>query len=157
MPLSAAAVRALLAQESSESIIALLTIDHDDLPDPIRVARNTVGDDIVSGGETFIAMPFEIEIPTDSEKAPVARLEVPNVDRSIGQALEELASPAVCTIQIVLASEPDTIDREYAQFELRNAEWDALAVTAELTQANFTGEPWPFLRVTPQWFPALFR
>lgn len=157
MALSSAAVRALLSRETAETVILLLTIEHDDLPAPLRFARNTYGDDIVSNGDTFIGVPFELNWPSDNDETPTAQLETFNVDRAIGQALEDLVDPPVCTLQIVLASSPNTIEREALQFEMRNVRWDALALTCDLTQIQITSEPWPKYRVTPKYFPALFR
>ena len=157
MTLSAAAIRALTARESGEPVIMLLKIDHADLPSPLRIAANTFGDDIVSGGATFTAAPFELEWPTDEEGPPVARLRAMNIDRALGEALESITTPAVCTLFIVMASTPDTVERQGNRFELRNCQWDGGFLTAELTQANFGAEPWPKYRVTPQLFPALFR
>ena len=135
----------------------LLKITHGDLPSPLRIAANTFGNDIVSDGQTFTAAPFELEWPTDDDGPPVARLRAMNIDRAIGEALETITAPAVCTLQIVLASSPDTIERQGNRFELRNCQWDGGFLTAELSQAQFGNEPWPKYRVTPGLFPAIFR
>lgn len=157
MTLSSAAIRSLLNREATVPVIYLLTIEHDDLAQPMRLARNTVGDDIVSNGNTFTAAPFEIEWPSDDEGAPVARLQAINVDRLVGEALESIATPAECTLQIVFANAPNTVERQAVKFQLRNAQWDGGFMSAELSQAYFADEPWPKYRVTPNLFPALFR
>lgn len=157
MALTTAAIRSLLLREGGEPIIALLTIEHDDLDAPIRLARNTTGDDIVSNGETFTAAPWDISWGADTENAPKVEITIVNVDRVAGQAIESITDPALCTVQLILESEPDEIIAEIANLELRNARWDAMVLTAELSHFSFAAEPWPFLRVTPQFFPALFR
>lgn len=157
MPLSAAAIRELTKREGGDPVILLLTIEHDDWAEPVRFCTNTIGDDIVSNGETFTAAPFELEWPTDDDKAPVSRLKAFNVDRLLGTALDELVTPCTCTLQAVLASDPDTIQRQALKFELRNTQWDGAFLTGEISQARYGTEPWPAYRVTPNKFPALFR
>lgn len=157
MALSTAAIRALTRRESEIPVIILLTVTHPDLASPIRLARNTIGDDIVSNGNIFTAAPFELEWPSDDEEAPTAKLTAINVDRAIGEALESIVTPADCTIQVVLATSPNTIERQGVKFQLRNAQWDGGIMTADLGQAYFASEPWPKYRVTPAAFPSLFR
>lgn len=160
MTLSAGAVRKLLSRESDDPIVLLLTIEYLDpalTPVIIRFCTNTPGDDLVSNGETFTAAPFEITWPNDHEEAPVAQLTCVNVDRTVGQALESLIYPADVTIQAVFASDPDTVEREATLFELRNARWNAMVLTADISRQGLTSEPCPKYRVTPRLFPALFR
>lgn len=156
MTMTAAMVRALLERES-EPVILLLTIEHDDLATPFRVCTNRVGEDIVSNGDTYIGAPIELGFPNDDDETPVAELRCYNVDRLVGLALEELTGPATCTIQAVLASAPDTVEREATLFELRDCEWDGIAVSGHITRARLTTEPCPKYRITPRTFPALFR
>lgn len=157
MTMSAAAVRDLLARQSGDPLILLLTVEHDEMVQPFRLCTNRAGEDIVSNGDTFTASPFDLGWPSDDEDTPVAELRCPNVDRLIGQALEELNGPAICTIQAVLASDPDTIEREALEFELRDAEWDGNSVTAQLSRARLVTEACPKYRITPRLFPGLFR
>src|SRR5438105_12254339 len=102
MALSTLAIRSLLSREGRVPVILLLTITHPDLAQPIRLARNTVGDNIVSNGSTFTASPFGLEPPSDDEKAPIAKLIAINVDRAIGEALESIVTPAECMLQVVM-------------------------------------------------------
>lgn len=157
MALTNAAIRSLLMREGGEPIIALLTVEHDDLDAPIRLARNSTGDDIVSNGETFTAAPWDIAWGSDTQEAPKVEITIVNVDRVAGQAIESITDPATCTVQLILESDPDEILIELTNLELRNARWDAMILTAELSHFSFFAEPWPFPRVTPQFFPALFR
>lgn len=161
MTLSAGAIRKLMSRESDDPIIMLMTIDSTELGSPLYFCTNLPGQDIdqdTPGGTiTYTAAPFEITWPDDQEEAPVARLVAMNVDRIVGQALEDLVYPATVTLQAVFASDPDTVEREAAQFELRNARWNAMTLTADISRQGLTTEPCPKYRVTPRLFPALFR
>ncbi len=137
--------------------MVLLTITHADLPAPLRLCTGMAGDDVVSGGYTYTAAPFDISWPNDDDQVPVAQLTAMNVDRAIGQALESINDPAECTLQAVLASSPDTVERTAAKFQLRNARWNAVTLTADITRNTISTEPCPKYRVTPLHFAALFR
>jgi hypothetical protein len=154
MALSVQGVRAFLNYAPEEVVCVLLTITHSTLATPIRVTDN--GADIVSNGNTFIAFPFQIDLPADNEQAPVARLTIANVDGSIGEAIDGMTTPPYMTMQIVLASSPNNIEMEFTHFRLQNITVTAVTVEAEVVQASLTAEPWPSIRVTPARFPALF-
>lgn len=158
MTLSVAFRRSMLSREAEVPVIMLLTVTHASLsPTTQRFARNTVGNDIVSNGNTFTGVPFELDFVSDDEEAPVARLTAVNVDRQLGIALEGLVTAAKCKIQVVLASSPNTIEREAQELELRNCKWDSGVLTAEITQAPYAQEPFPKYRTNPRDFPSLFR
>ena len=151
-------VATLLArQNTTEVLVALMTVTHADLAAPLRLCTGMPGEDIVSGGNTFIAAPFDIGWPNDDDQVPVAQLTAMNVDRAIGQALETINDPAEVTLQAVLASSPDTIERTAAKFQLRNARWNAIQLTADITRNTISTEPCPKYRITPLRFAALFR
>lgn len=154
MALSATAIAAMLGRETDEVVLVLLTIDHASLDDPIRVVDNTK--DITSNGNTFTAFPFEITLPSDGDAAPKAQLTIANVDRSIGDALDQITTAPTVKMQLILASDPDTIEREWDLFELVNVQIGAIQVTGDLAVRARTQDPWPNVMVTPGRFPALF-
>lgn len=148
-------LQAMLAPETGEAPIVLLTISHASLATPIRVAG--YDQDVTSRGETFVAYPFEITLPTDSgEAAPRARLSIDNVDRSIVAAVRQATgTPPQVTIEVILASSPDTLEASFPVFELRNVKSNALTVDAELTFDGLASEPYPAGRFTPAAFPGV--
>ncbi|MGE0256917.1 MAG: DUF1833 family protein [Alphaproteobacteria bacterium] len=154
---STAFKRAAFSSQTDEAFILLLTIDHPTLAAPLRVTSD--GADTVSNGETFVRYPFRLELVEDSEDAlPRMRLTIDNVDRQIGQALREAAEVApTVTAQLILGSNPDTVEAEFAEFRLEEVKWDALTVEGELTLDDLTALPYPFLSYTPSRFPGLFR
>lgn len=155
--MSAGMVKALLGRETDQVIVFLLTINHASLAAPLRLCTGMAGDDVVSGGNTYTAAPFDISWVSDGEQAPSAQLTALNVDRAVGQALESLTSPADVTIQAVLASSPDTVERTAAYLQLRNARWNAVQLTADITRKAISTEPFPRFRISPLYFKALFR
>lgn len=151
---SSTAVTQAIAQHQTDPFIVLLTLTHSSLSTPIYVARNR--EDVVSRGNTYVAYPFQILLPTDSDNAPQAQITIANVSRRIGQALEDMVYPPKCTIEIVLASTPDTVERTWSDFSFTQASWDAFRVTAKLEVLGYWDEPWPGLFMNPADFPGMF-
>jgi len=142
-------------QETSECFILLVTIDHADLSVPIRVSSDGV--DTISRLNTFVSFPFDITLPSDSEDGPpVAKLVIDNVDRQIVQAVRSISSPPSVLMEIVLASDVETVEVDWPDFELIDVDYDALTVSGLLTQERFESEPYPHLKFTPGNFPGLF-
>lgn len=153
--LSPAAVQAITAQETGEVFLLLLTIDHPDLAQPIRVVRN--GEDVTSRGNTYSACAFDVALPDErSDRPPRVQLVLDNVDRAITQALRPLTSPPTVTLEVVLASSPDTVEAGPYEFTVRNVVYDAHVVTAELAYEDVLNLRFPADRFTPNLFPGLF-
>ncbi|MFQ5776363.1 MAG: DUF1833 family protein [Kiloniellaceae bacterium] len=155
MSLSTTARQALFAQETGEAFIILLTIDHPNLAAPIRVAGD--GLDVISRGDTFVAMPFDLSLPEQTEdRPPRARLAIDNVSRDIVKAVRSISSPATVLIEIVLASDPNTVEASLPDFILRDVRYDALVVEGDLDLEDFAAEPYPAAIFSPANFPGLF-
>ena len=154
--LSVTARAAANSEDTSEVFLTLLTIDHDSLAAPIRVSSDSV--DTVSNGNTFIAFPFNLALPDDTDNAsPRARLTIDNIDRTIVEAVRSINTAATVLIQIVLASDPDTVEISFIDFKLTNITYDDIVVTGDLTVENFTAEPFPSATFSPSLFPGIYQ
>lgn len=154
---SAAFKKAAFAGETGEAFLLLVTIDHPSLADPLRATSDAV--ETASNGEAFLPYPFQIELaPEGEDAAPRIRLSIDNVDRTIVTVIRDagLTAPTV-TVQVVLGSDPDTIEAEFPDFRLRQADYNALTVEGELALEDFTTLPYPALTYTPSRFPGLFK
>ena len=153
--LSTLAKSAIAAPETGEVFLLLLTISHAALSPPIRVANNTAN--VISGGNTFTAFPFTIELPQEQEdQPPRMRLVIDNVDRTIVQAIRTLTSPPTMQLDVVLASQPNTLEASFPGFTLRQATYDQLVVEGDMTLEEITIEPFPEGRFTPQSFAGMY-
>lgn len=151
--LSAAALASMHAQETGEVWLVLLTITNPGIT-TIRVVNNT--ENIVSRGNTFIGFPFEIELPGQDPDSPSsARLRIDNVDKQIVEAVRSISTPPLVTIEVVLASQPDTVEIAYSNLTMRSVEYDVDSVRGELTFESIFSEP-VTLTMTPNRFPGLF-
>jgi Domain of unknown function (DUF1833) len=153
MAISEAMARAILGHRSDEVALVLLTITSADFT-TIRVVND--GADITSNGNEFLKFPFVIDLPGDGEGVPVARLQIQNVSRQIWEAIEAATATINVKIEVILASDPDTIEKSFDGLELRNVVCNALTVEGELTTQQFTAEPYPHIRAIPSRLPGLF-
>lgn len=147
---------AAYAQETSDGLLVLLTLDHADLAEPIRVVANTVN--VTSRGQEFIAFPFEVVLPGSSEDAPPrARLTIDNVSREITAAIRSIGSAVDVTIEAVRLEDPDSVEVSFPDFKLRDVTWDVNTVSGELQLEDMTREPFPADNFSPAEFPGLLR
>lgn len=143
------------AEETGEAILILVRISHPALSDDIRVTSDSV--DTVSNGETFIAFPFDIELASDSDdEFPTARIAIDNVSREITQSIRQITSAALVQTMIVRGSEPDKIEADQPDFELRDVRYNSLVVEGKLSIETFAQEPYPAGKFDPARFPGLF-
>jgi len=152
--LTLAAKQALAASETADAFLILLTIDHPDLAQPIRVTSDGV--DTVSRGNIFIAFPFALILPDDSDdRPPRARLAIDNVDRQIVEAIRSIGSAPTVLMEIIRAADPDTVEASFVGFRLTNTRYDELVVEGDLTLESFVAEPYPATIFSPADFPGL--
>lgn len=146
---------AVFAQDTDEAFLMLITINHDDLGAPIRVV--TSGSNITSRGETYVAVPVEVTLPNDLEGAqPQAGLKIDNLDPVIISTLRQIRSSPTVTIEIVLESDPETVEITLPEFNLRNVDYDALTISGTLEVEDLSAEPFPCDLFTPALFPGIF-
>jgi hypothetical protein len=142
--------------ETEECPIILLTFEHDDLDSPVRLTSDST--DTTSNGVTFTSKPFEIQLPDDTEDTPPAtKISVAAVDRDLTRKLVSVSTPPTVTIQLVLSSDPDTVEAEWTDFELRSVSYNSLIISGEITIANFSEQLYPGIKFTPNAFPGVFR
>lgn len=143
------------AQEGNDFLV-LLTFDHADLAEPVRVVNNT--EDIESNGQTYIAFPFQITLPTNTaDSPPRARLSIDNVSQEIAQTIRLIGTPPTITIQCVRMDDHDAVEVDLPSFILRNVKMDATTVSGELELEDITREPFPARTFSPAEFPGLLR
>lgn len=150
---SAAAKRALLGRYSTDGVLVLVTIVC--AAATIRVCNNPI--DIESGGHTFTAFPFEIGLASDNDNSPSIEIRIGNVDRRIMLVIADETEPPQFTVQCALFTTPDTIEREFTQFNLRNVTADLMWISGTLGQERISTEPFPAPRATKTRCPSLFR
>lgn len=153
MPLSP---QAYVAANATSSPVVWLTLLTFSMPGetPIRVVNNT--EDIVSRGNTFLACGFEIILPSDDGEAmPTVKLTIPNADRQIVEWIRGFPSAPTLMMEIVLSTQPDTVERSIDWMRLADVTYDALQITGTLAVENVLSAKFPGESYSPVRFPAL--
>lgn len=156
---------AAFAQETGEVPICLLTVTHEDLADPIylssdattRLSEQPLVYGTESRGEQYIYLPFEFTLPDDrSDSPPRVQLTMDNIDRSLVAVLRSFASPANVMMEIVLASDLDTVEITMPSLQMSDVTIGDRTITATLVADALINEPHPAGQFTPGAFPGLF-
>jgi len=156
--------KAVFAQETKEAFICLLTISDPSFVDDIRVCDDpfevlpTAGvRGVVSRGEEYVYIPFNIELPSQNDSGVArSKLVVDNVSREIVAAVRRATKALSVKIEIVLSSDVDTPEVSFDRFKLERVTYDALQVSGELSMEYYDLEPFPAKRFTASDFPGIF-
>lgn len=163
---SAVFAAAAHAPQTEEVLVILITIDHDDLANPIRISTDNGATFVVDGttyrgtisnGENYTYCPVRVVLPDDSEETiSQCTLEIDNVDRDILASIRTITSAPSMTLQVVLASSPDTTEAYYPNFTLSSIYADAMIISGTMSLGDFLSEPFPGGSMLPSNFPGLF-
>jgi hypothetical protein len=145
---------ALSFSASDEDFVVLATISHQSISPPIRVVSDTV--DLVSNGETFVGFPFEFVLPADTDSPPKGKIRIQNADKRIGTVVLALDTAVDMQLDVVLRSDPNTLQVSYRNLKLRNITGDAMAIEGEIGVQDYSTVPWPRVKATRALLPGLF-
>ena len=152
--LSGPATASINAQTTDEVWLTLLTIASQEIAEPLRFVNNNAS--LTSRGNLFMAFPFDVEFPGQSDDDPgEARLVIDNIDRSIVQFIRQIVAPPTVTIEVVLASSLDVVEASFSNMTLRNARYDVKTVSGLLKFEDVVIEPVTY-EMTPERFPGQF-
>lgn len=145
----------LLAQESSDPFLTLVTLSHSSFPDDIRLVNNTV--DIVSNGETFTAFPMRIMLPTDDgETDRQVSLELDNISLELITEIRSVTNEIGVKLHMILASIPNDIQYSLEELKISQVTYDKNKISCKLIMDNFLTVGLTSERYTPTNFPGLF-
>lgn len=163
--LSAAMRAGIYAEHTDESIIALLTINHPTLSEPVRVcdlphgrlSESPLRYGCVSRSNEYDYLPFALTLAEDREGIPSkVTIAIDNIDRGLIVMIRSVDEPATATVEIALESQPDTIEAEWPIYEIITAEYDATAVVIACAIRTFHRQKFPAGNFDPARFPGLF-
>ena len=156
--------RTVNASETGEAYIILLTIQHPDLSDDIRISNDPTQllptaqvRGTISNGDEYIFLPFDFAFPNqEPDTSPRAQLRIDNVSREISTIIDSITSSPTIQIDVVLSSTPDIIELQLKDFKLNRTETNIAMVIGDITVEHFDQEPYPAGRFNPSGFPGLF-
>ena len=155
------------AAETGDFPICLVTIDHADLTTPIRISTDPTARlvetaaDIVYGtqsrGDDFYFFPCSLKLPDDTDDGPgEMRLEFDNVNQDYIETIRSIVGPPTVTVEMVMASDLDTVEAQWPEYLLRSVKYDAVIITATMIMEMLEREGYPAGSFTPGAFPGLF-
>lgn len=156
MTYSTNARRNLLATSADEPMLELAEITHSGLAVPVRVVNDT--QDIVVGGQTYIACPFSLSRPDDvDQQTPAAKLSVDNIGRELTQWLESSngGKGARCRIMAVMRSSPNVIEFDMT-LDLTGLSINNQTVDGQLGFQNTLMQPAVTVRYDPLTSPGMY-
>lgn len=163
---------------SGDVELVFLTATHAQLANAIRVVNDAAlpkGQPIEyqRGSYNWLGLPFNIILPTDTDQGPPrARIEIPNVDRKVGELFALIDDSPRITLEVIVASQftrlnppnehvwyaaAPSVDYTADWLRLANVQVDAMMCAAEFVGPDLTTEPWPDLRATKGRLPGLYR
>lgn len=157
--------KSVYAEETGEIWVFLVTINHEDLAEPMlfssdpteRLSDDPLQYGTVSRGNAYAYLPMTVTLPDDSDgTAPTIKLGLDNTLRDTVPLLRSVTTPPSVTVEMVLASAPDTVEADFPAFDLVDATYDSGQVTADLTIDALSTEPYPADTFTPSGFGGLF-
>ena len=156
---------ALFSQESDEVPIFLITITHPSLTTPILLstdATERLSDEpliykTTSRGNDYIYAGVMIAIPNEEDRSPPSsKLVIQNLDRSLIPLSRSISSPASAMIEVVLGSDPDTVEISLVAMDMVNLIYNADNLTFDLVIDSLVTEPYPAGTYSAAYFPGLF-
>lgn len=155
---------AINSQTSDNIFITLVTITHDQLTEPIRVADNvttvlsTGYDGVVSNSIEYTYIGFKFVLPNlEQDALPTTKFTMDNVNREITAVLQDLEGKADATVELVLSKNPNVVQFRIGGLKLGQVTWDVMQLEADFGVEYFMNEPYPAPRFTPSRFPGLFK
>lgn len=142
----------MLASETPDAYIALLTIKHETAT--VRFTSDSVTNAV--GNYWYIPHPFAVVLPRMEEgRISEGSINITNVDRQLIEEIRGQVTPM--TIQIdVMRSVDLNIVASFPEFTMRNVSYNAAEISATITMENFLSEPMPKDTMGGKYFPGLF-
>lgn len=158
-----------MQSEVSTSVqVALLTIKHESLSEPIRVSSDPTErvakteENIIYGtksrGNTYYYVGFDYSLPNDEDgAAPQVTLSLSYVTRDVIEAIEKMGTgPVSVDMEICFADTPDTVEIGIYDMQLSDITYDQTSISGTISRDLLFQEPYPFRSFIPQHYPFLF-
>jgi hypothetical protein len=134
--------------------IILVTLDHQDLVEPIRCASLDM--DVTSRGLLFFGWPMQVKLPSASSGVKRAAITIQNIDPEISETIRLLKGQISVLFEYVSRETPDDLLWDHGGLFFKSVDNPDAAITAELVGYGSEAQSWPKTRATPDRTPGLF-
>lgn len=163
--LSPEALKTVFSPDADDTLVVLLTFSGTGIS-TTRIADNYTGrlsetsTDVLYGltsrGNDFWFLPFNFSMPTENDSAPRCSLTINDATQQLIPILRTINEAINVKIEIVLKSDPDTVEVDFGNFLMSGITYNTDTITGELTVESLALEPFPAHNFTPSYFPGLF-
>lgn len=157
MTISTANVQRFNALEQPAEILTLITIDHEQLDNPLHFVANNENEPVTSQDVFYTAYPVDLLPPSMGEGLPQSSLRIHNVNRKIGVILRQIRTKLQLTLQTVWADDLDNPIETFAGLYLRGIRVDESFVEGTIIDEDMASEPLPWIRCTVDKFQSIHR
>lgn len=148
-----AARQAIERVSLEEALLVLLTVDY--LGVVYRFVNNN--ENVVSRGQTYLAYPFELALPSDTEdQLSEASIRIDNVSGEILDTFRTFETSPNITLEIIRTSVPDEVLLQTIGFRLRAISVDEASVEGKILLDDVYRFQYPMHDYLPSTFPGLF-
>lgn len=153
--LTASFISTIQDLESGSALFYLITINSPEFAQPIRVVNNQV--DVVSNGNTFTAMAFDISLAIDDgQTLPAMTATLDNVDRSLIREIRNLQTAPEFQLDFVLSTDLDNIELSFPEMTVGGISYDIQTIRLSITVSDILNRKWPAEEIMPRNYPGLF-
>jgi hypothetical protein len=146
----------IFAQESNDPFLVLVTLSHPDIT-TLRFVNNS--EPIVSRGDTFLAFPMMIKLPTDDgETQREVAIEFDNVSLELIEPIRSIDSDEKIAVKLemVLASLPDAVQMSLEELFIKSVQYNKQRVSASIGLDDFMNTQLTSEQYNPSNFPGIF-
>lgn len=153
---SATMLQAMLSQSTGEVPLTTVRISHTDLGSDLLFVNDT--ESLTRSDGTYHPAAFEFRLPDDQQdNVPRGQIILDNTDRQIIQAVRPLNTAPQIEINLVLASQPNTVEIGPMTFKLKQFQYDANIIRGEVGyDEEFLSTAFPKFTFSPRLSPGLF-
>lgn len=149
-------IKALLDQHTAEAFIWLLTVEHAESGQAFRFCSNI--EDTLSRGNTFAKFPFDLTLPDDDGDAlPAISIELKHTTGELLDVLRRYGSGAGLTVELIMASNPDTVQYTIDDLIIKTVPYDDSQTTLTAAVEDVLNQRYPADDYLPRSFPGMFK
>lgn len=133
--------------------LILVKLEHPDWPVNILLVENDTA--ITSNGVQFEYAQCSVVLPSESDIASRGNLIFGNVFSQHSNLILSVGPTIKCTLQIVMASQPDSVIKEFSDLNLENVQMNNRFIAGELVREDYEAELWPPRVLNVDEFPGI--
>lgn len=139
------------ARAQADPPLKLVKLEHSAWGFAVRVVEND--EPVTSNGFVFDFSQAMVTLPSESDIASRGALIIDNVQSGLSELFLSVGPTIKATVQIVMASQPDNVLKEYTDLNFENLSITNRIIAGELVRENYERELWPPRVMNVQDFP----